>query len=96
MLRVVAPYVAEMLHLKSLIINRVAGVAGFQTMSTCKPHLNSLAINVLVSFFNGFLCLSSGHTLNFGTVPHLSRLKKLSPSHRLAHPTRWSRPMRKD
>ena len=75
MLRVVAPYVAEMLHLKSLSINRVAGVAGFQTMSTCKPHLNSLAINVLVSFFNGFLCLSSGHTLNFGAVPHLSRLK---------------------
>jgi len=32
MLRVVAPYVAEMLHLKSLTINRVAGVAGFQTM----------------------------------------------------------------
>jgi hypothetical protein len=29
MLQVVAPYVAEMLHLKSLIINRVAGVAGF-------------------------------------------------------------------
>ena len=32
MLRVVAPYVAEMLHLKSLTINRVTGVAGFQTM----------------------------------------------------------------
>ena len=29
MLRVVAPYVAEMLHLKLLTINRVAGVAGF-------------------------------------------------------------------
>jgi hypothetical protein len=55
MLRVVAPYVAEMLHLKSLSINRVAGVAGFQTMSTCKPHLNSLAINCLVLIFGGFL-----------------------------------------
>jgi hypothetical protein len=29
MLQVVAPYVAEMLHLKLLTINRVAGVAGF-------------------------------------------------------------------
>ena len=33
MLQGVAPYVAEMLHLKSLTINRVAGVAGFQTIS---------------------------------------------------------------
>jgi hypothetical protein len=47
MLRVVAPYVAEMLHLKTLTINVVAGVAGFQTMSTCKPHLKSLTINVV-------------------------------------------------
>jgi hypothetical protein len=45
MLRVVAPYVAEMLHLKSLTINRVAGVAGFQTMSTCKSHVKPLTIN---------------------------------------------------
>jgi hypothetical protein len=29
MLQVVAPYVAEMLHLKSLTINVVADVAGF-------------------------------------------------------------------
>jgi hypothetical protein len=33
MLQVVAPYVAEMLHLKSLTINRVAGVAGFQSIT---------------------------------------------------------------
>jgi hypothetical protein len=33
MLRVVAPYVVEMLHLKSLTINLVAGVAGFYTIS---------------------------------------------------------------
>jgi hypothetical protein len=47
MLRVVAPYVAEMLHLKSLTINRVTGVAGFQTMSTCKSHIKSLTINMV-------------------------------------------------
>jgi hypothetical protein len=62
MLRVVAPYVAEMLHLKSLSINRVAGVAGFQTMSTCKPHLKSLTINVVVGVFTGFLSVASWHT----------------------------------
>jgi hypothetical protein len=55
MLRVVAPYVAEMLHLKWLTINVVTGVAGFQTMSTCKLNINSLAINVLVLIFTGFL-----------------------------------------
>jgi hypothetical protein len=54
MLRVVAPYVAEMLHLKWLTINVVAGVAGFQTISTCKTHNKSLAINVLVLIFTGF------------------------------------------
>jgi hypothetical protein len=54
MLRVVAPYVAEMLHLKSLTINRVAGVAGFQTISTCKSHLKSLNINMVVGVFDGF------------------------------------------
>jgi hypothetical protein len=51
MLRVVAPYVAEMLHLKSLTINRVAGVAGFQTMSPFKPNIKPLSINVMVVFF---------------------------------------------
>jgi hypothetical protein len=59
MLQVVAPYVAEMLHLKTLTINVVAGVAGFQSMSTCKPHIKSLAINVLALFFAGFLCPTS-------------------------------------
>jgi len=59
MLQVVAPFVAEMLHLKSLIINHVAGVAGFQTMSTCNPHIKTLNINVLVCFFDGFLCITS-------------------------------------
>jgi hypothetical protein len=62
MLQGVAPYVAEMLHLKTLIINRVAGVAGFQTISTCKSHLKSLNINVIVVFFAGFSSLSSLHT----------------------------------
>ena len=33
MLQVVAPYVAEMLHLKTLTINVVTGVAGFQSIS---------------------------------------------------------------
>ena len=51
MLQVVAPYVAEMLHLKWLTINRVAGVAGFQTMSTFKTYINSLPINVIAVFF---------------------------------------------
>ena len=55
MLQVVAPYVAEMLHLKALTINRVAGVAGFQTMSTCKLNINSLPINVIVVFLLVFL-----------------------------------------
>ena len=55
MLWVVAPYVAEMLHLKSLTINRVAGVAGFQTMSTCKLHIKPLNINMVVGVFDGFL-----------------------------------------
>jgi hypothetical protein len=50
MLQVVAPYVAEMLHLKLLTINVVADVAGFQTMSTCKPHIKSLNINVVAVF----------------------------------------------
>jgi hypothetical protein len=59
MLQVVAPYVAEMLHLKSLTINRVAGVAGFQTMSTCKSYVKSLTINMVVGVFDGFLSLSS-------------------------------------
>ena len=54
MLQVVAPYVAEMLHLKSLSINRVAGVAGFQTMSTCKLHVKSLNINMVEDVFDGF------------------------------------------
>jgi hypothetical protein len=57
MLQVVAPYVAEMLHLKSLTINRVAGVAGFQTISTCKPNLKSLNINMVVGVFDGFLSI---------------------------------------
>jgi hypothetical protein len=47
MLQVVAPYVAEMLHLKPLTINRVAGVAGFQTMSTCESHIKLLIINMV-------------------------------------------------
>jgi hypothetical protein len=50
MLQGVAPYVAEMLHLKSLTINRVAGVAGLQTISSCKLNINSLPINVIVVF----------------------------------------------
>ena len=62
MLQVVAPYVAEMLHLKSLTINVVAGVAGFQTISTCKPHLNPLNINLVAGVFDGFLSMSSLHT----------------------------------
>ena len=57
MLQVVAPYVAEMLHLKALTINRVAGVAGFQTMSTCKLNINSLPINVIVVFLLVFCAL---------------------------------------
>jgi hypothetical protein len=47
MLRVVAPCVAEMLHLKTLTINVVADVAAFQTISTCKLHIKSLTINVV-------------------------------------------------
>jgi hypothetical protein len=39
MLRVVAPYVAEMLHLKLLIINCLAGVAGFLNMSSLSDIL---------------------------------------------------------
>ena len=54
MLQVVAPYVAEMLHLKWLTIKVVAGVAGFQTMSTCKSNLKPLNINVVVGVFDGF------------------------------------------
>ena len=54
MLRVVAPYVAEMLHLKSLTINVVAGVAGFQTISTCKSNFKSLNINMLACVFGCF------------------------------------------
>jgi hypothetical protein len=50
MLQVVAPYVAEMLHLKWLTINRVAGVAGFQTMSTCIHNTKSFNINVVAGF----------------------------------------------
>jgi hypothetical protein len=50
MLQGVAPYVAEMLYLKSLTINRVAGVAGFQTISTCKSNLKPLNINMVVGF----------------------------------------------
>ena len=50
MLQGVAPYVAEMLHLKWLTINRVAGVAGFQTISTCKSNLKPLNINMVVGF----------------------------------------------
>jgi hypothetical protein len=57
MLRVVAPYVAEMLHLKSLTINRVAGVAGFQTMSTCNPYIKTLNTNVLVYFLMVFCAM---------------------------------------
>ena len=55
MLWVVAPYVAEMLHLKSLTINRVAGVAGFQTIPTCKYKLKTLKINMIACVFGGFL-----------------------------------------
>jgi hypothetical protein len=62
MLHLVAPYVAEMLHLKSLTINRVAGVAGFQTMSPCKLHIKSLIINMVAGVFDGFLSMSSLHT----------------------------------
>jgi hypothetical protein len=54
MLQVVAPYVAEMLHLKWLTIKVVAGVAGFQTMSTCKSNLKPLNINMVVGVFDGF------------------------------------------
>ena len=57
MLHLVAPYVAEMLHLKTLTINRVAGVAGFQTISTCKIHIKSFIINVVAGVFDGFLIL---------------------------------------
>jgi hypothetical protein len=59
MLQVVAPYVAEMLHLKLLTINRVAGVAGFQSISPCKSNLKSLNINMVVGVFDGFLTISS-------------------------------------
>jgi len=54
MLQVVAPCVAEMLHLKSLTINIVTGVTGFQTMSTCKTNIKSLNINMVVGVFDGF------------------------------------------
>jgi hypothetical protein len=54
MLQVVAPYVAEMLHLKSLTINRVAGVAAFQTMSTCNPNIKSFNINMIACIFGCF------------------------------------------
>ena len=57
MLHLVAPYVAEMLHLKTLTINRVAGVAGFQSISTCKIHIKSFIINVVAGVFDGFLIL---------------------------------------
>jgi hypothetical protein len=48
-----------MLHLKLLAINVVAGVAGFQTMSSFKPNIKSLSINVLVLIFTGFLSNAS-------------------------------------
>jgi hypothetical protein len=51
-----------MLHLKLLTINAVAGVAGFQTISTYKPHIKSLIINVVAGVFDGFLSMSSLHT----------------------------------
>ena len=54
MLQVVAPCVAEMLHLKSLTINRVAGVAGFQTISTCKTNIKSFHSNRIACVFGGF------------------------------------------
>jgi hypothetical protein len=73
MLQVVAPYVAEMLHLKWLTIKRVAGVAGFQTISTCKTHIKSLTINMVVGVFDGFLSMASLPTLPCGTASHLSR-----------------------
>jgi len=58
MLQVVAPYVAEMLHLKLLTINNVADVAGFQTISTCKDSLKTLNINMVVGVFDGFLSVA--------------------------------------
>ena len=54
MLQVVAPYVAEMLHLKSLTINRVAGVAGFQSISSCKSNIKSFIINMIACVFGCF------------------------------------------
>ena len=41
MLRVVAPLLSQMLHLKALTINIVAGVAGFLTISSFKPRISA-------------------------------------------------------
>jgi CheY-like chemotaxis protein len=38
-LRVIAPLLSRMLHLKWLAINIVAGVAGFSTISSFKPRI---------------------------------------------------------
>jgi len=54
MLRVVAPCVAEMLHLKSLTINVVAGVAGFQSISSCKSNIKTFIINRIACVFGCF------------------------------------------
>jgi len=86
MLQVVAPYVAEMLHLKALTINRVAGVAGFQTMSTCKLHIKSLPINVIVVFLLVF-CALHHFTASLGRDQPASRTSAWqfarSPSRRI-------------
>jgi len=61
-------FVAILLPFKCLIDNDVADVATFQTISTCKPDLKSLKINMVVGVFNGFLTISSLPTSNFSSV----------------------------
>ena len=60
--------VAILLPLKCLIDNVVTEVATFQTMSTCKPNLRSLNINMVVGVFDGCLTISSWQTSKISTV----------------------------
>ena len=80
MLQVVAPYVAEMLHLKLLTINNVADVAGFQTISTCKDSLKTLNINMVVGVFDGFLSVALLPTSIPGARIEVRKIRGRSPN----------------
>ena len=83
MLQIVAPYVAEMLHLKSLTINRVAGVTGFQSISPCKSNIKSFINNILACVFGCFSNAPFTPNSDFCTsrfVPCRARLGALLPA----------------